>query len=160
MCFDDLEFNLFEAGEFEIIASSKIDEKEKNGRILLLKKIAYYYELYEWKGIKKLYAHIIRQIENGIAEWGHDFSDIETPLLIKYVKVEQKGKHLDVKKKDEVVFYCGFYQRKKCPRTTSHYGKIKGIDRFLQHICATCYKKEGKKLAHPECSDLCPLQKE
>ena len=69
MCFDDLEFNLFEAGEFEIIASPKIDEKEKNGRILLLKKIAYYYKLYEWNGIKKLYAHIIGQIENGIAEW-------------------------------------------------------------------------------------------
>ena len=42
--------------------------------------------------IKKLYAHIIRQIENGVATWKHDFSEVETPLLIKYVKSEQKSK--------------------------------------------------------------------
>jgi hypothetical protein len=35
----------------------------------LLKRIAYFTELYEWKGLKKLYAHIIRQIENGLADW-------------------------------------------------------------------------------------------
>jgi hypothetical protein len=46
--------------------------------------------LYEWKGIKKLYAHIIRQIENGLADWTHDFSEVETPLLIKYAKIEQR----------------------------------------------------------------------
>jgi hypothetical protein len=48
--------------------------------------------LYEWNGIKKLYAHIIRQIENGVATWKHDFSEVETPLLMKYVKSEQKSK--------------------------------------------------------------------
>jgi hypothetical protein len=42
--------------------------------------------LYEWKGLKKLYAHIIRQIENGLADWSKDFGEVETPLLIKYVK--------------------------------------------------------------------------
>jgi hypothetical protein len=47
--------------------------------------------LYEWKGIKKLYAHIIRQIENGLADWTHDFSEVETPLLIKYVKVSKEN---------------------------------------------------------------------
>ena len=66
--FEDLEFNLFVAGELEIISGNKISDKEKKGRIKLLKKISYFYELYEWKGIKKLYAHIIRQIENGLAD--------------------------------------------------------------------------------------------
>ena len=66
--FDELQFNLFVAGELEIISNKKIDEIEKTGRIKLLKKISYYTELYEWKGrIQKLYAHIIRQIENGLA---------------------------------------------------------------------------------------------
>lgn len=50
-------------------------------------------------------------------------------------------------------------QRKKCSQSNSHYGKIKGIDRYLQHICATCYRKEGKKMYHPECSEMCPLQR-
>jgi hypothetical protein len=37
-------------------------------------------------------------------------------------------------------------QRKKCSQSNSYYGKINGIDRYLQHICATCYRKEGKKM--------------
>ena len=64
---------------------------KKNGRIKLLKKIAYYFELYEWNGVKKMYPHIIRQIDNGIATGKHDFSEVETPLLIKYVKSVQKS---------------------------------------------------------------------
>ena len=107
-------------------------------------------------------AHIIRQIENGLADWTHDFSEVETPLPIKYVKIEQRGKQSEQKKiakKDENVFYCPFYQRKKCSQSNCHYGKIKGIDRYLQHICATCNRKEGKIMYHPECSEMCPLQR-
>jgi hypothetical protein len=50
----DLEFNLFVTGELEIISGNKISDKEKKGRIKLLKKISYFYELYEWKCIKKV----------------------------------------------------------------------------------------------------------
>jgi hypothetical protein len=57
-----------------------------------LKKIAYYTELCEWTGLKKMYVNIIRQIENGLADWSKDFSEIETPILIKYVKTEAKNK--------------------------------------------------------------------
>ena len=51
--FDDLEFNLFVAGELEMLSSSKISEVERIGRTKLLKRIAYFTELYEWKGLKK-----------------------------------------------------------------------------------------------------------
>ena len=37
------------------------------------------------QGEKKMYANIIRQIENGLADWSKDFSEIETPILIKYI---------------------------------------------------------------------------
>jgi hypothetical protein len=37
-------------------------------------------------------------------------------------------------------------------------GKIKGVERFLQHICATCYREDNTKVFHPECSDNCPHQ--
>jgi hypothetical protein len=53
----------------------------------------------------------VGQIENGLADWTHDFSEVETPLLIKYVKIEQWGKQSEQKKiakKDENVFYCPF----------------------------------------------------
>jgi len=53
-----------------------------------------------------LYAHIIRQIENGVATWKHDFSEVEIPVLITYVKSEQKSKIREKKevKKEETVF--------------------------------------------------------
>jgi hypothetical protein len=40
--------------------------------------------------------------------WKHDFSEVETPLLIKYVKSEQKSKIREKRevKKEETVFYC------------------------------------------------------
>jgi hypothetical protein len=91
--FDDLEFNLYVAGGLEILSTAKISETERVGRTKLLKKIAYYTELYDWKGLKKLYAHIIRQIENELGDWSGDFSKIETPILIKYVKTEVKVKY-------------------------------------------------------------------
>jgi hypothetical protein len=36
--------------------------------------------------VEKMYANIISQIENGLADWSKDFSEIETPIMIKYVK--------------------------------------------------------------------------
>lgn len=41
-----------------------------------------------------MYANIIRQIKNGLADWSKDFSEIETPILlvITYVKTEVKNK--------------------------------------------------------------------
>ena len=139
------------AGELEILSSAKVGEIERKGRTKLLKKIAYYTELYEWKGLKKLYAHIIRQIENGLADWSKDFSEIETPILIKYVKTDVKAKksvdNKRVFKKDDTVFYCSHYQRKKCVHESSHYGKIRGVDRYLQHICATCWREQQKGLS-------------
>ena len=50
--FEDLEFNLFVAGELEIISGNKISDKEKKGRIKLLKKISYFYECTIHKNMK------------------------------------------------------------------------------------------------------------
>ena len=87
-----------------------------------------------------MYANIISQIENGLADWSTDFSEIETPIMIKYAKTEVKnkrsvqfGENKTISKKEESVFYCSHFQRKKCAHANSHYGKIKGVDRFLQH---------------------------
>jgi hypothetical protein len=81
-----------------------------------------------------MYAHIIRQIENELEDWSRDFSEIETPILIKYIKTEVKVKYsqsIDSKrdvKKDEVVYFCSAYQRKKCSHEKSHFGKFRSTD--------------------------------
>ena len=116
----------------------------KTCRIKLLKKKSYYTELYEWKGIKKFYAHIIRQIENGLSTWSQDISGVETPLLIKYVKTYKVRKSFyvnddkKVAKRDDTVLYCSHNQRRRCSQNSSHNGKIIWIERYLQHIFATC----------------------
>ena len=90
--------------------------------------------MYEWKGLKKVYAHIIRQIENELADWCRDFSEIETPFLIKYIKTEANvkyGQSIDSKrdvKKDEVVYFCSAYERKTCLHEKSHFGKFRSTD--------------------------------
>ena len=95
-----------------------------------------------------MYAHIIRQLENELADWSRDFSEIETLILIKYIKTEVKvkygqsidskrdvkvkyGQSIDSKrdvKKDEVVYFCSAYERKKFSHEKSHFGKFRSTD--------------------------------
>ena len=37
-------------------------------------------------------------------------------------------------------------------------GKIKGTERYFQHICATCWRKDQTKMYHPESEEICPHQ--
>jgi hypothetical protein len=95
-----------------------------------------------------MYAHIIRQLENELTDWSRDFSEIETLILIKYIKTEAKvkygqsidskrdvkvkyGQSIDSKrdvKKDEVVYFCSAYERNKCSHEKSHFGKFRSTD--------------------------------
>ena len=79
---------------------------------------------------KNINAHIIRQIENGLADWSKDFGKVER------VEINSVNITKTQRKKRVLFFYCSHFQRKKCSHTLSHDGKIKGVERFLQHICA------------------------
>ena len=39
-----------------------------------------------------MYANIIRQMKNLLVDWSKDFCEIETPILIKYARAEDKNK--------------------------------------------------------------------
>lgn len=56
MSFDKLDFNLFIAGELEIISDTKTGNSERKGRLELLKKLMYLSNSYEFSTIKSLYA--------------------------------------------------------------------------------------------------------
>ncbi|CAG2245708.1 unnamed protein product [Mytilus edulis] len=117
------------AGEMEIIVSCKSD-KEKNGRLTLLKKISYYYELYDWKALLQFYAAWIRRVESGQNKWSDDTADIETPLLASSVRSRQnRTAGCDVQEKaigayailGEVLDNCGLEEsiEKAAPPSTS-----------------------------------------
>lgn len=159
--FDELDFKLFVAGELEIISDSELTSSERTGRLNLLKKIVYYYSTYEFKGLKAFYAAWLREIELGKKKWSDDSQIIESAILSKYILKTSKSRSSAARKTEneqnnDNVWFCQLYQRNKCLHKANHTETIKGKLRLAQHICATCWLKDRKKLVHPECSSSCP----
>ncbi|CAC5419055.1 unnamed protein product [Mytilus coruscus] len=141
----------------KIIVSCKND-KEKNGRLTLLKKISYYYELYDWKALLQFYAAWIRRVESGQNKWSDDTADIETPLLASSVRSRQNrvsNKSASIVKAPSV-WFCSDFQKKKCSFSGAHDKVIKGVTRYVQHVCASCLLKDNKQLPHAELDPSCP----
>ena len=170
--FKDLSFQQFVAGETEIIMSCK-SAVERDARLSLLNKISYYYDVYDWRALLDFYAAFLRRIEMGQKSWGDSPSDLEVPLLSGHVRVKSKqfsassvsnsrsrnitSRVESQKSGDSVeVFFCSPYQRNRCQQKYSHTATLAGKLRYCQHICATCWFKDGNKLVHPECSSACP----
>ena len=66
--FEKLDLKLFAAGEIEIILSEKTSSTERKSRLLLLRKILYYANVYEWQGLLNFYAAWLRRIESGLSK--------------------------------------------------------------------------------------------
>ena len=173
MSFDKLDFNLFVAGELEIISDIKTGNLKRKGRLELLKKLMYLSNSYEFTIVKSLYAAVLREVELGHLDWGEDFSYVESAVLTKN-KIKSKGasdsvqfrpkpsyslpKEISSSSAENKVWYCQKFQSNKCSQKTSHAINVKGKSRFAKHMCATCYLADKKELAHPECSTACPHQ--
>lgn len=168
--FEDLRFNQFVAGELEIVLTCR-NEKEKMGRLALLKKISYYYELYDWGALLQFYAAWIRRIESGQNAWADDSNEIETPLLAGAVKYKShsyrsrfvsagsssRTNNIDpIVSKTPYVWFCSNFQKKRCSFNSAHSKTIKGQVRQVHHICAVCLLKDKNHLAHPESDPVCP----
>jgi hypothetical protein len=172
--FEKIDFNLFVAGELEIISSPKIREKEAKARLDLLKKLMYLNSSYDFSVVKSLYAAILREIELGHSNWGDDFHYVESAVLARHkVKNFRNVDFVQLRPKpsfdlpqensstvggeDYKIWFCNRYQRNKCPQKSSHVIALKGgKTRFAKHICATCWQTDRKELPHPECSTACP----
>lgn len=126
--YKDLSFNQFVAGELEIIGSCETEE-ERIGRLSLLKKISYYYDIYDWRSLLDFYAAFVRRIELGQCSWGDSPCDLEVPLLAGHVRVKGKQnlgstatrfKSAGQRPADSgtsatgEVFFCSMYQRNRC----------------------------------------------
>ena len=173
--FEKLDLNLFVCGELEIISDKKTKEPEKSGRLKLLKKIMYNSSCYEFVTLKSFYAACLREIEVGNKTWEDDFSTMEMVIMQKHVPKTKSGTQFGKKpfkfdKKSEnpadgsdtkeKVWFCSYFQRNKCLHKGNHMKVVKGVHHYCQHICATCWQKDSKKLEHPECSSACPYSKQ
>ena len=151
--FENLDLKLFAAGEIEIILSDSISSTERKNRLLLLRKILYYANVYDWQGLLNFYAAWLRRIESGLSKWGDDPTIIEIPMLARHVIKKSADKAADA------IFWCPDYNNGKCSVSAkSHQKIIKNRTRTVQHICSTCWRKDKKQLSHPETSFACPYK--
>lgn len=163
--FKQLNFKQFVAGELEIISNFCENKAEKEGRMKLLQKIAYYSSIYQWAAILDFYAAWLRQIEIGRKSWKNDPQVLESAILTgNLLPIEHRTmsrsaqKHIVAKPTStQNVWFCYKYQRNKCDEGVSpHSAVIRGSVKTVHHICATCLQKDGARKDHPECSDKCP----
>ena len=174
LSFASLDLNLFVAGELEIISDCRTGKVERIGRLNLLKKLMYLSTSYELETLKSYYKGVLREIEMGLKTWRDDFQYVESAVLSKSVprskssslsstqlkkstsKFNSKKINEKSSENEEKVWFCALYQRNKCAHKSAHTLVVKGKMRYAQHICASCWQKDHKKLEHPESSSACP----
>jgi len=166
--FEDLELNLFIAGELEIISDSQTNRTERKGRLELLKRILYLSLSYEFEGLKCYYAAVLREIELGKKKWSDEFQYLEIAILNRFLIKShgsiKRNSNVNFKtrkaenplKEESTVWFCASYQRNKCQHKTDHTAVVKGKMRYALHICTTCWQNDQSKLPHPECFLECP----
>ena len=153
--FKDLTFNMFVAGECEILTSKHISKKEFKGRLKLLKKLAYLVNIHDWKRVLQFYAAWLRRIEMGLNSWRDDSSTIENAMLFNKSFGKLLGR--ESSSKSGQTWWCQDFNKHKCSvNSASHQKNILGQSRLVQHICRTCCRIDKKQLQHPENSSACP----
>ena len=114
----------------------------------LLKKIVYYSNIYQWKALLDFYAGFLRQIETGVKTWKDNPGDLEVPLLAKYVKQDYSKKTSSSFKQDfktPIAWYSASFQKNKCSKASPHKIVIRGVQREVNHFCATCNRMDEIK---------------
>ena len=152
--FKDLTFNMFVAGECEILTSKHISQKEFKGRLRLLKKIAYLTNIHDWKRVLQFYAAWVRRIEMSLSSWRDDSTIIENAMLFSKSFGKLLGRESS---RTGQVWWCQDFNNNKCSvNSSSHQKNILGQTRLVQHICRTFWRIDKKQLQHPENSSACP----
>ena len=156
----DLSFNLFVAGELEIITDPQTRSKEKESRLELLKMLAYKHEYLSRLEVLNQYKGFINRIERGKAKWGshRDIKDFEHQLVFaisvsnssKWEKSKVDKKNTNPKKFEDRKIYCLDFNRGECKFQKSHEGKINGQQVFKFHICKRCLVEDGVESEHME----------
>ena len=155
-----LSFNLFVAGELELITAKNTPDTERATRLQVLKTLAYKAEHLTLQETLNQYVSFVRKVEKGKFKWGSKtaIKTFEQQLIYNIsveARKEAKPKKLltgggSNKKFDDRKKYCLEYNRGSCAQTGPHEGKLNGITVQKLHICRRCLVEEGKEAGHPE----------
>ena len=152
-----LSFNLFMAGELEIITSEDISKHECNTRLEVLKKLAYKHEFLSKDEVINQYASFIKKVEKGKFRWDSelDLQKFEHQLVysisIDNRKSEKsKGKKEKPNKWEDSKKYCLDFNRGNCRFDDSHEGRLGNQTVFKLHVCKACLVNENVEARHAE----------
>jgi hypothetical protein len=163
--FDELNFQLFVAGELEIILNGKIASREVLARLQLLKRAAYKADYMDFGTIRDIHCAILRKVENGFATWCSDFSPVERQILdSRSARLDKRKSKFDKDKTDkksdksDKKWYCRFFNRDECDRSEySHKAIVYDQERTVFHFCSACWKNgKGEVVKHAASSEDCP----
>ena len=155
--FDNIDFELFVAGETQIIVNMK-ESVNKEGRLRLFSRLAHWLcRCRDWVLVRGLYKAIIESVEIGEAEWMDSFEHYENMITLQQT-VEHRREYEPRDRKPEV-YWCKAYQWGSCTEKTPHMAQIKQDEPPLPvlHICTLCLQRENHREEHPEVE--CPAKK-
>ena len=152
----DCEFYHYVSGEAELIRLT-LDPIEKEGRLRLMTIMgSWVNRSRDWKIVRGVYSSILRAIELGQFTWGEDFRRFEFLLLD--TESEKPDKLGAKQRKADPVFYCYAYQKGDCRKTTPHMGRVRGEEKLVHHVCASCLTKRREQVKHPDTDPQCPCR--
>ena len=150
--FDNMDFELFMAGETRVI-SLMMDKEMAQGRLELLSKLAHWVcRCRDWTLVKGFYEGIIESVELGEANWTDDFSHYETMMSVGDVKREGEDYRPKYKDRKLEVFWCKPFQRNACQERAPHMQQMRSDELPVPvvHCCAYCLQKDNRREEHAE----------
>ena len=173
--FADLDFRRLVAGEIEIVLEFQLSQTELEGRLKLLRTLAFLLGSYPWTAVRSVYAAVLRRIELGKMTWASDFSETMNFTLLTYAnknvateaRPEKQGRTYSSKRNggpsqgasggdSARVWYCPEYQRSTCAHNEPHQKEMYGKLVTVHHVCAKCLLRDRREAKHPDTSTACP----
>ena len=152
----DLSFNLFVAGELEIIMHKNTNPAQRDTRLQLLKILAYKHEHLSKTEILSQYSKFLHRIEIGRFRWGskralrHFEQQLVFCIAIENKHYRTHEKQAKLRKFEERKKYCLEYNKGTCKFDKAHEGKINGQIVNKLHICKRCLVESNVEAYHPE----------
>ena len=150
--FEAMDYEVFVAGETRIILGMK-DRVAARGRLDFLCKLSHWLcKCRDWPAIKGLYEAVLESIELGEDSWYSDFTHYEMMVPQQTKTDKEKDRENKENKLRSDTYWCKPYQRGACSEKNPHMAQLRPDDPpvAVQHICAACYQRDGRRLEHQE----------
>ncbi len=160
LTFMQLDFNLFIAGELEIITNEHISSIERQARLHLLKWLTYLHKTSDWDLVRDIYVAILNKIETGQLSWSQYHTkfqqEIQWLVTKRSLNNASKPKKAGGSKTKCQTWCCRYYNNGTCNESTDHSGEMNGSDIIWKHICLDCFQNDKVQKKHRAGAQSCP----